>query len=576
MANFAPSALKKPKRIAQRWRRRNHLKWAKRLRHWRRAGRNPSLALKLLNYLCPLLAAKIPFGRLNPDVPQKELYLLQLVSRCLARPGKGPTQVVRRQLGHTILLADSFTMCQTAVTKTLAQIASDPRVTVRRAGPPDPAGRCVVYWMQRAQRVLDNSALDTAVRIANFLQQPVVIFFAPVPFYPHANLRHFVFLAEGIPQTAAGARARGIGYVLRRYPEHSLLKFCAEVKASLVVGDENPMREPKYWRELAARKLTVPLWTVDADVIVPSKLLAKEQYAARVIRPRLQARLQEFLVPHPNPKARVEWEKPRRLSVLPDDGSADITEAWKELDRSVQPVTSFHGGDRPSFDIAARICDRQAGPLSRAPRQAGARWYQPIVAVSALRTHRATNRRAGGGAGKVPRQVKDDFLDQLITWRELSINFVHFNPLYDSIESAPDWAHRTLAAHAGDPRPRSYSRQQLERAETYDDLWNAAQRQMLHAGWMHNYMRMYWAKKILEWSPSPAVAYQTAVYLNDKYFLDGRDPNGYAGIAWSIAGKFDRPWFDRPIFGTVRYMSGNAARKKFDAERYIEQMAKLA
>ena len=552
------------------------MKSAKRLRHWRRAGRNPSLALKLLNYLCPLLAAKIPFGRLNPDVPQKELYLLQLVSRCLARPGKGPTQVVRRQLGHTILLADSFTMCQTAFTKTLAQIASDPRVTVRRAGPPDPAGRCVVYWMQRAQRVLDNSALDTAVRVANFLQQPVVIFFAPVPFYPHANLRHFVFLAEGIPQTAAGARARGIGYVLRRYPEHSLLKFCEEVKASLVVGDENPMREPKCWRELAARKLTVPLWTVDADVIVPSKLLAKEQYAARVIRPRLQARLQEFLIPHPNPKARVEWEKPRRLSVLPDDGSADITEGWKELDRSVQPVTSFHGGTDRALTLLREFV---TGKLAHYPERHGKPELDGTSRLSPYLHFGHIGPQTVSLAveqAKVPRQVKDDFLDQLITWRELSINFVHFNPLYDSIESAPDWAHRTLAAHTGDPRPRSYSRQQLERAETYDDLWNAAQRQMLHAGWMHNYMRMYWAKKILEWSPSPAVAYQTAVYLNDKYFLDGRDPNGYAGIAWSIAGKFDRPWFDRPIFGTVRYMSGNAARKKFDAERYIEQMAKLA
>src|SRR5271165_2617105 len=177
---------------------------------------------------------------------------------------------------------------------------------------------------------------------------------------------------------------------------------------------------------------------------------------------------------------------------------------------------------------------------------------------------------------KAPLASKDDFLDQLITWRELSINFVHFNPLYDSIESAPDWAHRTLAAHAGDQRPVIYSRQQLEHAETHDGLWNAAQRQMLHAGWMHNYMRMYWAKKILEWSVSPAVAYQTALYLNDKYFLDGRDPNGYAGIAWAIAGKFDRPWFERPIFGTIRYMSGNAARKKFDADKYIEQMTELA
>ena len=174
-----------------------------------------------------------------------------------------------------------------------------------------------------------------------------------------------------------------------------------------------------------------------------------------------------------------------------------------------------------------------------------------------------------------PRAAKDAYLNELITWRELAINFAHFNKLYDSMESAPAWAHRTLAGHAKDSRPVVYTRQQLESAETHDELWNSAQTQMLYAGWMHNYMRMYWAKKILEWSSSPQVAYHTAVYLNDKYFLDGRDPNGYAGIAWSIAGKFDRPWFDRPIYGTIRYMSGNAARKKFDADSYIEQMKLL-
>src|SRR5271157_5591641 len=203
----------------------------------------------------------------------------------------------------------------------LETLSSDPRITLRREGAPDPNGRCVVYWMQRAQRALDNPALDVAVEVANALSQPVVIFFAPFPFYPHANLRHYAFLAQGIPDTAERARKRGIGYVLRRYPEHSLLKFCAEVKASLVIGDENPMREPNHWRELAAKKLTVPLWTFDSDVLDPSKLLEKEQYAARIIRPRLHARLQEFLAPPANPKAKVEWEKPRGLQALPDDGS---------------------------------------------------------------------------------------------------------------------------------------------------------------------------------------------------------------------------------------------------------------
>ena len=460
--------------------------------------------------------------------------------------------------------------------RSLEQFSSDPRVTVRRAGAPDPYGRCVVYWMQRAQRALDNPALDVAVEVANSLKQPVVIFFAPVPFYPHANLRHYAFLAQGIPDIAERARERGIGFVLRRYPDHSLLKFCDEVNASLVIGDENPMREPSHWRELAAKKLRMPLWTVDADVLVPSKMLEKEQYAARIIRPRLQQRLKQFLVPQRNPKARVEWEKPRGLHALPDDGSFDITEEWKGLDRSVQPVGSFCGGTSEALKL---LHDFVTDKLARYPERHGkpevdgTSRLSPYLHFGHIGPHTVA---LAVERAKAPRAANDDFLDQLVTWRELSINFVHFNPLYDSIESAPDWAHRTLAAHARDERPVMYSRKQLEQAETHDELWNAAQGQMLHAGWMHNYMRMYWAKKILEWSVSPAVAYQTAVYLNDKYFLDGRDPNGYAGIAWAIAGKFDRPWFQRPIFGTIRYMSGNAARKKFDADKYIEQMTKLA
>jgi deoxyribodipyrimidine photo-lyase len=175
---------------------------------------------------------------------------------------------------------------------------------------------------------------------------------------------------------------------------------------------------------------------------------------------------------------------------------------------------------------------------------------------------------------KANQAAKDAFLEQLIVRRELAVNFVRFDPDYDTFESAAPWAHKTLAEHAGDPR-KTYTESQLERGQTHDPLWNACQRQMLVTGWMHNYMRMYWAKKILEWSKTPAQAYRTAVYLNDKYELDGRDPNGYAGIAWAIVGKHDRPWFERPIFGQVRYMSFNSTSKKFDSRRYMEQMSAL-
>ena len=159
--------------------------------------------------------------------------------------------------------------------------------------------------------------------------------------------------------------------------------------------------------------------------------------------------------------------------------------------------------------------------------------------------------------------------------RELAVNFVRFNPSYDSLDCLEPWADRSLAEHAADRRQVIYSEQQLKNAETHDPLWNAAQKQMVLTGWMHNYLRMYWAKKILEWSPSTAVAYRRAVWLNDRYELDGRDPNGYAGIAWAIVGKHDRAWSDRPVFGKIRYMSFASTSRKFDSKKYIEQIASL-
>jgi len=450
----------------------------------------------------------------------------------------------------------------------LQKIADDPRVTVRTGGGSVKEGNCVVYWMQRAQRGIDNSALDVAVRVANVLQKPVVGFFAPVPFYPHANLRHYRFLAEGIPDIADAMKKRNIGFVLRRYPDHSLARFCEEVNPCLVVGDENPLRETEHWREVAASKLRCPLWTVDADVIVPTKLLEKAQYAAHIIRPRLGRRISEFLVSPSNLRARVPWTHPRKLKSLPVD--VDITEGWK-IDRSVEPVSSFKGGTKEARRRLREFVHRRLAhypKLRNHPETEGTSELSPYLHfghIGPLTVALAVK------TAQAPKECKVQFLDQLITWRELSINMVRFNPDYDNFECGEAWAHRTLAKHAKDRRPVIYSRKQMENAETHDALWNAAQMQMVNWGWMHNYMRMYWAKKILEWSRTPAEAHRTAVTLNDKYFLDGRDPNGYSGIAWSIVGKFDRPWFERPIFGTIRYMSGASTGKKFNSKKYMEQ-----
>ncbi len=452
----------------------------------------------------------------------------------------------------------------------LTQLSSSPRVTVRKAG--NPEGKCVVYWMQRSQRALDNPALEMAVQAANTLNLPCVVFFAPVPFYPHANLRHYRFLNQGVPAIARGLKKRNVGFVFRRYPDHNLLRFCDEVHAALLVGDENPMREPEHWRQVVAKRVGIPFWTVDSDVIVPSKLLEKEQYGAYTARPRIHRKLPDFLQPIGNTKTKVGWNPPRSLQSLRVD--TDITEGW-DIDRSVPPVDLFSGGtDEGLRHLNTFITHNLKGYEEdrNKPELHSTSLLSPYLHFGHLGPHTVALAIREADA---PKAAKDAFLEQLIVRRELAINFVHFNPDYDNLESAPAWAHKTLAGHAKDPR-KVYSKKEMEEARTHDPLWNASQQQMVHGGWMHNYMRMYWAKKILEWSKSPAEAFQFAVYLNDKYFVDGRDPNGYAGIAWAIVGKHDRPWFDRPIFGQIRYMAFNSTSKKFNSKLYIEQMRKLA
>jgi deoxyribodipyrimidine photo-lyase len=461
--------------------------------------------------------------------------------------------------------------CDTDEMEDLERLSSAPRVTVRRRGEPDPQGTCVVYWMQRSQRALDNPALETAVRAANLLGKPCVVFLAPVPFYPRANLRHYRFLEQGIAAIARGLAGRGIGLVLRRYPDHHLRKFCEEVRPALVIGDENPLRETEQWRKTVAQQVRVPFWTVDSDVIVPSQLLFKEQYAAYTARPIIRRLLPEFLTPVGNTRARRAWKAHRNLFSLPPE--TGIMEGWN-INRTVEPVNGFAGGTDEALKrlrsfikrgFPGYVKERNHPELDSTSRLA------PYLHFGHIGPHTVALAVARAEA---PKAAKEAFLEQLIVRRELAVNFVRFNRDYDNFNSAPPWAQKSLGEHAADPR-KIYSERQLEDAETHDPLWNAAQKQMVVTGWMHNYMRMYWAKKILEWSKSPAQAYSTAVYLNDKYELDGRDPNGYAGIAWAITGKHDRPWFERPVFGKVRYMSFNSTSRKFDSKRYIQQIDRL-
>jgi len=441
-----------------------------------------------------------------------------------------------------------------------------PRVTVRRQGPPDPDGQCIVYWMQRAQRGRDNPALDVAIDVANSLGLPAVVFLGVVPFYPTASRRHYRFLAEGLIDLAHDLRARRVGFVLRRFPEHDLLAFCAEARPALVVGDENPLREPERWRRVAAERLRVPLWTVDADVVVPTRLLEKEQYAARTIRPRIATLVSRFLDTADERRARIPWSRPRcPIDLRPGPSVLD----GMTVDESAAAVITVHGGARAAERTLTRFLrERLRGYATNRnhPDLDGTSQLSPYLHFGHIGPRSVVRAVRDADA---PREDRDAFLEEFIVRRELAINFVRYNPRYDRLDGCEPWARRTLAAHAEDLRDPVYTPAQLEAAETHDPLWNAAQIQMVETGWMHGYVRMYWAKKILEWSPSAEDAFAVAVDLNDRYELDGRDPNGYTGIAWAIGGKHDRAWGpERPIYGTVRYMSYASTSRKFDSQAY--------
>jgi deoxyribodipyrimidine photo-lyase len=459
----------------------------------------------------------------------------------------------------------------------LKHLLPNPRITVRREGAPDPEGRCVVYWMQRAQRGIDNHAVNLAVHIANELGLPLVVYFAGISNFPHANLRHYVFLNQGLPDIEEDLAKRNITFLMRKAPHESHEKLLADVRASFLIGDENPMREPERWRQSLAAKIQIPFWTVDTDVVVPSKLIEKAQYGAYTIRPRLYRMLPEFLTAYENPHAHHAWKRPRGFHS--DSVHEDMTVGWKDFDRSVKPVEAWQGGTHAGLIrlklFATKLLSEYEVQRNH-PETDGTSCMSPYLHYGHLGPQ--TIALAVDAAVKdnpTLKSARDSYFNELIAWRELAINFVRYTPTYDTAECAEDWARTTIAEHARDEREHLYTLKQLENAQTYDDLWNAAQIQMVRHGWMHNYLRMYWAKKILEWTPDAATAVKYCIYLNDKYFLDGRDPNGYAGIAWAILGKFDRAWSNRPIFGKIRYMSGASTGKKFNSKRYIQQMYAL-
>jgi len=424
--------------------------------------------------------------------------------------------------------------------------------------------------MQAAQRAQYNHALEHAIDLANENRIPLVVFFGITSNYPRANERHYRFMLQGLQEVKANLAQRGIRFVARKTEPVAGAVRMAE-RARLVVTDRGYLRHQKSWRRNLARLVECPLVEVETDVVVPvEEVSRKEEYAARTIRPKIHNLLPDYLLPLKQRDLDAE-----SIGMEFEDFEIDnLNKALQQLniDRGVGPVDGYPGGAKEAnrrlmefIDTKmARYAERRNDP--NADVLSGMSPYLHFGQISPLQISMAVRERGGDGA--------EAYLEELIVRRELSMNFVNYNPDYDSYKCLPNWAAKTLEAHRKDMREYIYSRQELEFAGTHDPYWNAAQREMILGGKMHGYMRMYWGKKIIEWSSSPEEAFETALYLNDKYELDGRDPNGHAGIAWCF-GKHDRPWAERAVFGTVRYMNDRGLRRKFDADAYASKIDKL-
>jgi len=440
------------------------------------------------------------------------------------------------------------------------------RVKILKAGSPQARGY-VLYWMQASQRAEYNHALEYAVERANELALPLVVFFGIGERYPGANIRHYPFMLEGLQEVQASLRERGIPLVARRTsPEKGALELCRD--AALLVIDRGYLRAQRRWRAHVARRAPCPVIQVESDVVVPVETASpKEEYAAATFRPKLARALDAFLVP----LAARELKRPDPDHELKGLDLSDPPRLASEL-RPAQaplPLESPVGGTSEAKALLRSFIREKLERhhlLSSHPEldyTSGLSPYLHFGQISPLQV--ALEVRARGGPGA------EAFLEQLIVRRELSVNFAFYNPSYDSLEALPAWARQTLEDHSGDRREYLYSLQELEEARTHDPFWNAAQKEMAVTGRMHNYMRMYWGKKILEWTASPEEALRIALYLNDRYELDGRDPNGYAGVLWCF-GKHDRPFAERKVLGKVRYMSAAGLRRKFDMDAYLARV----
>ncbi|GAA1430710.1 deoxyribodipyrimidine photo-lyase [Microlunatus lacustris] len=445
------------------------------------------------------------------------------------------------------------------------------RVQVLGDHPVRASGRYVLYWMQQSQRSELNHALEHAVHRANELGLPLLVAFGLMDDYPEANLRHYHFMVHGLADVAAALQRRRIPFVVQRgAPDEVAMRLAAE--AALVVCDRGYLRPQRAWRERVAAEAGCAVVQVESDVVVPVELASgKLESAARTLRPKITRHLERFLVDLPQAQLHDTTDPGVPGEDLRDP---DALLDRLTLDRTVPPVLLFEGGTSAGRQVladflASRFAEYathrnqpQTDHVSHMSKYLHFGQLSPVFIALQVREH----------ADGVDENV-ETYLEELIVRRELPMNFVFYEPRYDSYEALPAWARQTLAEHAGDRRDPQYTPQQLEDAQTEDPYWNAAMEEMRYAGYLHNYMRMYWGKKILEWSASPEEAHATTLRLNNTYFVDGRDANSYANVAW-VFGQHDRGWTERTVFGKTRYMNAAGLERKADPAAFVEKAAR--
>ncbi len=446
---------------------------------------------------------------------------------------------------------------------------NDYRIHAPPDSKPRHGGEFVLYWMQSTQRAHDNFALNFAVEQADALGLPLLVYKELRHDYPWASDRFHTWILESVIDLAAAFAARGINYAFRLGDDTEEVLSALTGRAALVVTDFLPtFIFPRRVRTMR-RATPTPVIAVDSATLVPMAYHKKEHATARGIRTVLMEALPHYLWAPDNPSPRVQKVIDLPFEPLvPSRDEIPALVAQCAIDHGVPPSPMFRGG---TVAGRARLQEFVAGGLggytelrNDPNRPDAVSRLSPWLHFGNLSIHEVL--LAAQAAGPPDEYAK--FLDEALTWRELAHNFCYFNAKHRTVDGIPGWAREQLREHEADPRPALYSDEDLEFARTGDELWNAAQQSYLRDGWMHNYMRMLWGKAVLQWTPNAAECLRILEHLNNKYSLDGRDPNSYGGILW-IFGKFDRPFYRRPIYGTVRYQSLKAARGKFDVKQYV-------